>query len=85
MRVDISGGREETPLWFVTTHIGLNGVQLEEVEQLLHEFVLQELITDAPVIITGDFNAAPDSAAIQYLHKSHSITDTWLQCGKGKV
>lgn len=66
-----------TQLWFATTHIGLNGVQENEANQLL-EFLGS---LDAPFFVTGDFNSLEASATIQLLREH--LHDQFLRCGSG--
>jgi endonuclease/exonuclease/phosphatase family metal-dependent hydrolase len=70
-------------IWFVTTHLGLDGVQLEEMRQLVEveyflfvkklervENVLLQFVKtlDGPVYITGDFNRYLQSYAFLCYH-----------------
>lgn len=59
---------------FFNTHLSLNRKQLEKnMEELLAIIRQQKL----PVILTGDFNAAPDSPYIKRIQKElHSIFET---------
>jgi len=66
--------------WFVTTHIGLNGMQEPEVTELVEEF-LPTLTGASAVFVTGDFNSLPDSAEVKII--SSVYTDTWATYGKG--
>jgi endonuclease/exonuclease/phosphatase family metal-dependent hydrolase len=58
-------------------------VQVEEVKQLA-EF-LESLTPRYPIIITGDFNSIPTSAAVRtLLHiPSFPVQDLWTECGQG--
>jgi endonuclease/exonuclease/phosphatase family metal-dependent hydrolase len=84
VRVLIPISNAVTEIWFVTTHLGLSGVQLNESQQLYDQFFQQLLEEeDIPIVFTGDFNSTPDSPAIQYLVKQRDIKDQWPMCGKG--
>jgi len=79
--------QDETPVWFVTTHLGLEGVQLNETKQFLNEFMprLQKVAapgTTVPVILTGDFNSVPNDPNHQLL-RDKGFADAWQQCGDG--
>ena len=68
-------------VWMVTTHIGLYDVQLDEVVQLMR-FVKGVLLPiSRDIIITGDFNSVPASAAIRKM--SQEFKDVWIACGDG--
>jgi len=80
--VNINGHK----FWFVTTHIGLDGVQLNEVTQLFQQFISSTLKpSNYNIFVTGDFNTVPESTAIQYL--SVRLQDMWRSnnnaCGSG--
>ena len=73
-------------VWFITTHIGLYNMQLNEVKELVGEFIPQLLADtpNAPVFITGDFNSVPLSDAIKYMVSEEAgFVDTWAVAGKG--
>lgn len=77
----------EEPLfiWYVTTHLGLQGVQAEEARQLAHRLVVPLQETNIPIIVSGDFNAEPSSEAVQILLHEANMIDTWEMCGSGKA
>ena len=66
--------------WFVTTHIGLNGMQTPEVTQLVEEF-LPTLTGASAVFVSGDFNSVPTDECMSVI--SNQYTDVWRLCGAG--
>jgi len=69
-------------IWFVTTHLGLYDMQLNESMQLF-EFLNSLMSVNAPIVITGDMNSTPESDAIQFLTRKANMIDQWASCGKG--
>ncbi len=71
-------------IWYVNTHLGLAGVQAEEARQLVHRLIVPlQQETNIPIIVSGDFNAEPESEAIQIMLHEAQLTDTWKVCGDG--
>lgn len=73
-------------VWVVCTHVGLYEMQLPEARELVDEFVpLLEAAQPraAAVVVVGDFNSVPTSAAVRYVVAEGNFTDTWAQCGVG--
>jgi endonuclease/exonuclease/phosphatase family metal-dependent hydrolase len=66
-------------LWFVTTHLGLEGVQESEAHQLVS--FLRTLGNN--VIVTGDFNSTPLSPAVRVI--SAYLTSLFSVCGTGNA
>ena len=66
--------------WFVTTHIGLSGMQTPEVTELVDEF-LPTLDGARAVFVTGDFNSVPTDTCMKAIQAQY--TDTWDVCGAG--
>ena len=57
-------------VWIVNTHIGLYDMQLNEVKQLITDFIPTLTDADADVVfVTGDFNSIPTSAAVMLMKK----------------
>lgn len=74
-------------IWFITTHIGLYDMQLDEVKELVNEYVSQLVAEDPtiPIFITGDFNSVPTSDAIKYMVSDDAnFEDTWDVYGDGE-
>lgn len=73
-------------VWFLTTHIGLFNMQLDEVKELVNEYVAELVKEDPtiPIFITGDFNSVPTDDAIKYMVSDEAnFVDTWAVAGKG--
>ena len=66
--------------WFVTTHIGLNGMQEPEITELVNEF-LPTLKGASAIFVSGDFNSVPDAPEMKPIQSA--FTDTWAANGKG--
>ena len=80
---DSAAGRD---VWFLTTHIGLFNMQLDEVKELVSEGVAELVKEDPniPVFITGDFNSVPSDEAIKYMvSEEGGFVDTWEVAGVG--
>lgn len=76
----------ETPagarlLWYVTTHLGLKGVQAEEARQLAHNLIIPLQEMNIPIVLSGDFNSVPNSDAMKILLHDANLIDTWERCG----
>eukprot|EP00698_Gefionella_okellyi_P025500 TRINITY_DN9366_c0_g1_i1.p1 TRINITY_DN9366_c0_g1~~TRINITY_DN9366_c0_g1_i1.p1 ORF type:complete len:282 (-),score=56.57 TRINITY_DN9366_c0_g1_i1:76-795(-) len=65
-------------LWFVTTHLGLQGAQEDETKQLVP--FLTSL--GSHVVLCGDMNSVPTDPAMQVLRDAH-LQDMWQSCGTG--
>jgi endonuclease/exonuclease/phosphatase family metal-dependent hydrolase len=85
--VRIAGTKDPNgaPLWIANTHIGLYDMQLNEVKQLVTEFVptLGSGSGSDTVFVTGDFNAVPESAAVKWMVSAGAFSDTWALYGVG--
>jgi endonuclease/exonuclease/phosphatase family metal-dependent hydrolase len=68
------------PLWFVTTHLGLQCESYESV-QLISFLKSLQLAQDVPLIVTGDFNSVPTSIAVTTMLTA--TADAWQMCGEG--
>lgn len=76
----------ETPagarlLWYVTTHLGLKGIQAEEARQLAHNLIIPLQEMNIPIVLSGDFNSVPNSDSIKILLHDANLIDTWDRCG----
>ena len=84
--VKVPAPERSKPVWFITTHIGLFDMQLNEVKELVTEFV-PELAADTEadgIFITGDFNSVPTSDAVKYIvSEEGGFVDTWATAGSG--
>lgn len=68
VRVDIG----EKEILFSTVHLALDqSTRLVQAEE-----VLAHLSGDLPVVLTGDFNALPDTEEIQMIHQLYPMQDT---------
>jgi endonuclease/exonuclease/phosphatase family metal-dependent hydrolase len=68
----------------LTTHLDASAgdeYRLQEVEQLLW-LLKRRLVWEDPLVLGGDFNATPDSAAIKNL-LGFGLRDAWMECGEG--
>jgi endonuclease/exonuclease/phosphatase family metal-dependent hydrolase len=66
------GGKE---ILFSTVHLALDqGTRLIQARE-----VLEHLSIEIPVILTGDFNALPDTEEIQLIHRRYPMQDSSLQ------
>jgi len=62
--------------YFFNTHFDHRGVEAREKSAALIAQKISEIAGDTPVILTGDFNAAPSTAAYQNLVAGkHALTD----------
>jgi endonuclease/exonuclease/phosphatase (EEP) superfamily protein YafD len=64
-------------LFIGTTHIGL-GIEANELVELV-----ENVKPFKPLIITGDFNSTPDSAAMATIYKHSDLVDSWQAVSKG--
>lgn len=81
---DAEAGRD---VWFLTTHIGLYDMQLDEVKELVNEYVAELVREDPsiPIFITGDFNSVPSSDAVKYMVSDEGgFEDSWSVAGSGE-
>lgn len=59
------------------THLDHEGEQARYlgVKQIIAQIKEENLYSDAPIIVTGDFNAEPDSKEIQYMQEHSGLLD----------
>jgi len=82
----VLGVKVRTPggaLWLFTTHFPLSASARERVACEVYDFVV-EMAEDRPFVLTGDFNAEPESAPIRFLTghlalrgQCGSLVDAW--------
>ncbi len=71
VRVDIGGGE----ILFSTVHLALD----QTTRLIQAREVLEHVSGDLPVVLTGDFNALPDTEEIQLIHRKYPMQDSSLQ------
>jgi len=69
------------PLWFVTTHLGTDNSGAEQLRQVKELLEWLRRLGKGTVIVTGDFNQTPDSAAICLLRSE--FIDLFIDSGEG--
>lgn len=67
----------DTPIRVMNIHTDHEGskARLLEVKQLYASYIEQQKLRPMPTVITGDFNAFPESPEIAYIRDSGSFTD----------
>ena len=71
VRVDIG----ESEILFSTVHLALD----QATRLIQAREVLEHMSVEIPVILTGDFNALPDTEEIQLIHQKYPMQDSSLQ------
>ncbi len=69
--------RSGEEFYFVNTHFDHMSEEAREKSAALISEKVKEFNQDLPVILTGDFNAGPDSEPYQILIEQGGFTDTW--------
>jgi endonuclease/exonuclease/phosphatase family metal-dependent hydrolase len=69
------------PLWFVTTHLGTDDSGAEQLQQVKELLEWLRRLGMGSVIVAGDFNQTPDSAAICLLRSE--FVDLFIDSGEG--
>jgi endonuclease/exonuclease/phosphatase family metal-dependent hydrolase len=67
-----------TPLWFLCTHLGCHSGPEQHAQSLeLAEFIKELSADGTPVLLAGDTNSPPWFAAMRHLRNSVPMVDTW--------
>jgi len=71
----------EKPLWFVTTHLGTDNSGTEQLQQVKELLEWLKHLGKGSVIVAGDFNQTPESAAINLMRTE--FVDLFTLSGEG--
>ncbi|WP_233269405.1 endonuclease/exonuclease/phosphatase family protein [Alteribacillus sp. YIM 98480] len=69
--------KTDKPLYFVNTHFDHISTEAREKSAELITEKIEEFDPDVPIIVTGDFNAGPDSEPHRILTEQGPFVDTW--------